>query len=81
MTETETRAKLLQIVKQFAREDREPVETEMLFDTGLLDSFALPEVVGAIEEAFGIRIPDADLNPRQFASLARMEAYLRRGLH
>jgi len=76
MTEIEIRRKVREIVKQFASENREPDATESLFDSGLLDSFVLPQVVSALEEAFHIRIPDADLNPRQFESLARIEAYV-----
>lgn len=49
---------------------------ESLFESGLLDSFALPDLVGAIEQEFSIKVPDSDLNPRKFDSLARMEAYL-----
>jgi acyl carrier protein len=44
----------------------------------LLDSFVLPQVVSAIEETFHIRVPDADLNPREFESLDRIEAYVAR---
>ena len=70
------RQKIQEIVRQFASEDREPAPTESLFDSGLLDSFVLPQMVSALEEAFHIRIPDSDLNPRQFESLARIEDYL-----
>lgn len=77
MTDTEIRPKVLEIVRQFASENREPNATESLFDSGLLDSFVLPQVVSALEEAFHIRIPDADLNPRHFESLAQIEAYVR----
>jgi len=76
MNETEMRVKIRAIVKQFASEDREPDSTESLFESGLLDSFVLPQVVAALEEAFHIRIPDADLQPRHFESLARIEAYV-----
>ena len=76
MNETETRAKIREIVKQFASENREPEASESLFDSGMLDSFVLPEMVSALEEAFHIRVPDADLNPRHFESLARIEAYV-----
>ena len=76
MTDAEMRAKVREIVKQFAAEMREPDQTESLFDSGLLDSFVLPQVVTALEEAFHIRVPDADLNPRHFESLARIEAYV-----
>ena len=76
MPENETRQKVREIVKQFASENREPDATESLFDSGLLDSFVLPQVVSALEEAFQIRVPDADLNPRNFESLARIEVYV-----
>ena len=49
---------------------------ESLFDSGLLDSFALPDLVAALEEEFSIRIPDSDLNPRKFDTIERIEAYL-----
>jgi acyl carrier protein len=49
---------------------------ESLFESGLLDSFALPDLVSAIERAFSIKVPDADLNPRKFDSITRIEAYL-----
>ena len=68
--------KVRQIVRQFASEDREPAAAESLFDSGLLDSFVLPQMVSALEETFGIHIPDSDLNPRQFETLARIEEYV-----
>ncbi|MBZ5575251.1 MAG: acyl carrier protein [Acidobacteriia bacterium] len=76
MTDAERRTAIRDIVRQFAAEAREPEPTESLFDSGLIDSFVLPQLVTALEEAFHIRIPDSDLNPRQFESLARIEAYL-----
>ena len=76
MTPAEMRDKIRQIVKQFASEDREPSATESLFDSGLLDSFVLPQMVSELEETFKIRIPDSDLNPRQFETLARIEQYV-----
>jgi acyl carrier protein len=47
-----------------------------LFESGLLDSFALTDVVSAIEQEFSIKVPDADLTPRKFDSIARMESYI-----
>lgn len=49
---------------------------ESLFDTGILDSFSLIDVVAGIEEEFKVKVPDSDLNPRKFSSIARIEAYL-----
>jgi acyl carrier protein len=76
MNEAELREKIRQTVKQFAKEDRDPEPDESLFNSGLLDSFSLPDMVSALEEAFHIRIPDSDLNPRQFETLSRIEAYI-----
>jgi len=54
-----------------------PVDPEeSLFESGILDSFALPDMVSAIEKEFGIRVPDADLNPRKFDSVARIASYI-----
>ena len=47
-----------------------------MFESGILDSFALPDMVSAIEREVKIEVPDADLNPRKFDSVARIEAYL-----
>ena len=51
-------------------------EEESLFESGLLDSFALPDLVSAVEKAFSVKVPDSDLNPRKFDSVARIDAYL-----
>jgi acyl carrier protein len=49
---------------------------ESLFESGLLDSFKLVDLVMTLEEAFKVKIPDADVNPRKFDSLARIDSYL-----
>ncbi len=51
-------------------------DNESLFESGLLDSFALPDLIAALEQEFSIKIPDSDLNPRKFDSLARIERYV-----
>jgi acyl carrier protein len=33
-------------------------------------------MVGEIEKEFGITVPDSDLTPRRFESLARIESYI-----
>ncbi len=35
-------------------------------------------MVGEIEKEFGFSVPDGDLNPRKFDSVARIEAYVQR---
>jgi acyl carrier protein len=51
---------------------------DQLFQSGLLDSFALPDLVAALEQEFGIRIPDADLRPAVFGSIDSIAKYIER---
>lgn len=46
-----------------------------LFELGVLDSFGLMDAVAGLEEAFGVKVPDADLTPRRFETLAKIETY------
>jgi D-alanine--poly(phosphoribitol) ligase subunit 2 len=69
-------AQIAEIIRKVARKDLRPGPEESLFDSGMMDSFALPDMISALEEQFGITIPDSDLNPRKFDSIARIEAYL-----
>jgi acyl carrier protein len=69
-------ARIRTLIEQVAGKAPPEGDQESLFESGLLDSFALPDLVAAIEQAFGLKIPDADLNPRKFDSVARIDAYL-----
>ena len=68
--------KIRALVEQVAGKPVPSDNEESLFESGLLDSFALPDLVGALEDAFSIAVPDSDLNPRKFDSVARIDAYL-----
>lgn len=68
--------KILLIIRKIAKTDVSPAPGESLFDSGILDSFALPDMVGELEQEFGIQVPDADLNPRKFDSIERIEQYI-----
>jgi acyl carrier protein len=46
-----------------------------LFELGVLDSFGLMDAVARLEESFGVKVPDADLTPRRFETLAKIERY------
>jgi acyl carrier protein len=72
----DTQQRLRTLVQKVAQKPAPDDPEESLFESGLLDSFALPDLVGAIEEEFAIKVPDADLTPSKFDSLARIEAYL-----
>jgi acyl carrier protein len=68
-----------QIRKVLAETAKKPVEVdtnESLFESGFLDSFALAELVSALEREFGIKIPDSDLIPQRFDSISRISRYL-----
>lgn len=72
----DNRNRILSVLKQVTKKDMAPAPDDSLFDSGLLDSFALPDMVAALEKEFGIKIPDSDLNPRKFDSISRIEIYL-----
>ncbi len=70
------RTKIISIIRQVAGKPIDPAPDESLFESGLLDSFTLTDLVGGLESAFKIQIPDSDLTPRKFDSIERIETYL-----
>ena len=70
------RARIEELIRQVAKKELDVAADESLFESGVLDSFGLPDLVSALEKEFEISIPDADLNPRKFDSVERIEAYL-----
>ena len=69
-------SKITEIIRRVAGKPISPKPDESLFESGLLDSFTLTDMVSALETEFAIRIPDSDLNPRKFDTLARIQAYI-----
>ena len=69
-------ARITEIVEKLSGKPLAIGPDDSLFESGVLDSFALADMVGALECEFSIRIPDADLTPRKFDSIARIEAYI-----
>jgi len=67
---------ILGILKKVSGKNTVPDDDESLFDSGYLDSFALTDMVSALESEFGIKVPDADLSPRKFDSVSRIEKYV-----
>jgi len=53
-----------------------PSETESLIESGVLDSFGLLEFVSVIEEASNMKIPDDDLVPANFETIAKIRSYI-----
>lgn len=72
MPATET---IRQAVARFAKAPVPDDDQASLFDLGVIDSFALLELIAELEQAFGVKVPDADLTPRKFESIARIAAY------
>jgi acyl carrier protein len=70
------REKIIAILKNVSKKDPVPASDESLFDSGFLDSFALPDMVSELEREFQIKIPDSDLNPRKFETISRIETYI-----
>ncbi len=70
------RTKIVELIRQVTKQELNPAADESLFDSGLLDSFALPDLIGAMEKEFSITMPDADLNPRKFDTIELIEQYL-----
>ena len=72
----DNRARIIAILKTASKKDSVPAEDESLFDSGYLDSFALPDMVAELEREFQVKIPDSDLNPRKFETISRIESYV-----
>jgi acyl carrier protein len=68
--------RIVAILKEVSQNPEVPAAEESLFEGGYLDSFALPEVITALEKEFSVKIPDSDLNPRKFETIAKIEQYV-----
>ena len=68
--------RIVETLRQIAGRPIDPSPDESLFESGLLDSFSLADLVTALEKEFSVRIPDADLKPRKFDTVARIETYI-----
>jgi acyl carrier protein len=67
------------IQEALARVAKAPIPTDLnasLFDTGVLDSFDLVDFVTDIEKECNVKVPDSDLHPSKFETLAKISAYL-----
>ena len=76
MPDTGRSTRIRKLIQEVAGKAAPADEDESLFESGLLDSFALPDLVAALEKSFSIKVPDADLHPRKFDSVTRIDEYL-----
>ncbi len=68
--------KLIELLKKVSQRNEVPEDDENLFDSGYLNSFELTDLVDGIEKEFGVKIPDADVRPGKFMTLAKIETYI-----
>jgi acyl carrier protein len=67
---------ILKSIQAVADSPETPADDQSLFDSGLLDSFTLTDLALELESSFHIQIPDADLTPRKFDTIERIDAYI-----
>jgi acyl carrier protein len=67
---------ILKVIHALSEISTDPSPDESLFDSGTLDSFTLPDLVTGLEKEFSVKIPDSDLIPERFDTVAKIEAYL-----
>lgn len=73
MEKEERIRKALRVV---AKIQTDPGSDDSLFESGVLDSFTLPDLVTELEKEFAVSIPDSDLIPRKFDSIGKIVLYL-----
>lgn len=56
--------------------DNSIVETDSLFESGIIDSLAIFELTTFIESRYGCRVDEDDLVPENFDSLVAISAYV-----
>lgn len=57
-------------------QDQAPEADQSLIRTGILDSLSLLQLIGFIEEQFGIEVQDEDVNPQNFETIVAMKAFI-----
>lgn len=72
----EPQARILKVLQEVTGKEITPDADESLFVSGLLDSFALTDFVGGLEEEFGVTVPDSDLSARKFDTISKVKSYL-----
>jgi acyl carrier protein len=62
-------------------DDEDRLRRDMsLFDSGVVNSTGVLEIVGFIEESFELQVDDTELIPENFETIARISAYIERKL-
>ena len=64
------------IKARLVRSDHSLDENESLIEGGIIDSLGLIDLVGYIENTYGIIVGEDDLVPENFDSLAAIQTYI-----
>lgn len=67
---------ILKVLHAVADPAADPAPDESLFDSGLLDSFTLNDLILGLEEEFHVSVPDSDISARKFETVSKIEQYL-----
>ncbi len=62
----------------YARPDRVVAEDEHLMERGIVDSMGMMELIGFLEDRFGVQPADEEITEQNFATLRRIAAYVAR---
>lgn len=68
-------------VRQFIKDTflvDEVGDDESFLASGVIDSLGIIQLVGLVESEIGAKVPDHDLVPENFDSIARVAAYVER---
>lgn len=60
----------------FGDESQAPGDAASLIESDIVDSTGILEIVGFLEERFGVVVADADIVPDNFDSLERLSAFV-----
>jgi acyl carrier protein len=62
----------------YARRDRVVGEDEHLMERGIVDSMGMMELIGFLEDRFGVQPADEEITEQNFATLRRIAAFVAR---
>ena len=51
-------------------------ETDLIFENGLLDSMGLLFLIEFLDENFGVKVSDEELNPKNFESINNIVSFV-----
>jgi acyl carrier protein len=71
----DTKSTIREALGKFALAPVPEDESASLFELGVIDSFGLMDLIADLEGRLGVKVPDADLVPRKFETIAKMNAY------